>query len=138
MVLLNMHSQFLVLSLFVGLGALVGCEDTGFGQPCDFPKAPKIQQACKGTSATGEEGGTNVVTQSKPSCAVTEFAACETNICLIYRGSSAFCSVACEADSDCDGKAACRPLLGDKELDPSACQGDDAFSECYCVREGDL
>ncbi|MCA9525700.1 MAG: hypothetical protein KC549_05305 [Myxococcales bacterium] len=120
------------------LGGTTGC-DTGFGQPCDLPKTPQIRQACQETNDQADAGD-GIQTASKPSCALKNYAGCETRICLVYRGSSPFCSERCSGDSDCEGNAVCRPLLGDLDLDQTACQatGDGFVPECYCVRQGDL
>lgn len=127
---------FAALMVPAALG-LWGC-DTGFGQPCDLPKTPQIRQACE-ENTTGADAGDGIVTESKPSCALKNYAGCETRVCLVYRGSSPFCSQACKTDDDCEG-AVCRPILGDSDIDPTACQatGDGFAPECYCVRRGDL
>lgn len=118
-----------------------GC-DTGFGQPCELPSSPEIRTACEEgePSVDAGMGNNEVVTESKPSCALKEYAGCETRICLVYRGSSPFCSVKCDNDADCEGGAVCRPLLGDAdEAGGDPCAPDDSgFNpECYCVRGGD-
>lgn len=120
--------------------ALVGC-DTGFGEPCTLPKTEQFRRACsQAPQADGGVGSSEIETSSKPSCAVRNFAGCSTNICMVYQGSSAFCSETCASDGDCEGSAKCRPLIGDADLDSNACAPlpNGAPAECYCVREGDL
>jgi hypothetical protein len=123
--------------VLVGSG---GC-DTGFGQPCDLPQTPQIRAACEEAPAEdGEQNDNDIVTESKPSCALKNFAGCETRICLVYRGSSPFCSTECRNDGDCEGGAVCRPILGDADAaggDPCAPDGSGFTPECYCVRGGD-
>ncbi len=125
------------LSAVVVLGA--GC-DTGFGQPCDIPKVEAFRRACSPAPSDGADGGTSDIDrESKASCAIKNYAGCETRVCLVYRGSSPFCSEPCQADGDCEGSAVCRPLLGDTDLDSAACTPTEGFTpECYCVRKGDL
>ena len=118
-----------------GLAALLasGC-DTGFGQPCTLPKTEEFRRACNPPVDDGADAGMNdVQSESKATCAVKNFAGCETRVCLVYRGSSPFCSESCVADGDCESNL-CRPLLGDPSLtDPDICKR----SECYCIRKGD-
>lgn len=126
------------LGLFgVVVGAL-GC-DTGFGQPCTLPKTEEFRRACDpAPDQSADAGESGVVKDSKPSCAVKNYAGCETRVCLVYRGSDSFCSEPCRADNDCEGSAVCRPLFGDTDLDPAACTPSDGFTpECYCVKKGD-
>lgn len=115
--------------------------DTGFGQPCELPRTPQIRAACEESAAADAGAGENeVVTESKPSCALKNFAGCETRICLVYRGSDPFCSTECTTDSDCEGGAVCRPILGDSdsaEGNPCTPDGSGFTPECYCVRGGD-
>jgi len=117
----------------------LGC-DTGFGQPCSLPKTEEFRRACNPVAAdeNQEDAGPNDPSQeSRASCAVKDYAGCETRVCLVYRGSSSFCSEACTTSADCEGSAKCRTLLGDDDPDevPDACEG---FRECYCVRKRDL
>ena len=114
----------------------VGACDTGFGQPCTLPKTEEFRLACSqaGVDPNAPDAGINdVQSESKASCAVRDYAGCETRVCLVYRGSSPFCSEPCLEDGDCESKL-CRPLLGDPAL-----QGADICknTECYCVRKGD-
>ncbi len=133
-----MQARFIAALFGPAALGLLGC-DTGFGQPCELPKTPQIRQACE-EGSDGADAGEGVITESKPSCALKNYAGCETWVCLVYRGSSPFCSEACQTDDDCEGSAICRPILGDSDLDPTACQasGDGFSPECYCVRKGDL
>lgn len=116
---------------------LSACE-TGFGQPCDLPQTEEFRSACSATApaedeTSGDESG-EIQKESKASCAVKQFAGCSTRVCLVYRGSSAFCSEQCTGDGDCEGDAVCRPIIGDDPPTPELCRG----VECYCVRQGDL
>lgn len=115
--------------------------DTGFGQPCDLPESPQIRAACEESPAGDDAGaGNDIVTESKPSCAIKPFAGCETRICLVYRGSDPFCSVECKEDADCEGGAVCRPILGDSDGaagNPCVDDGSGFTPDCYCVRGGD-
>lgn len=119
-----------------------GCETT-FGEPCTLPKTEQFRRACSPVPAEDDgeanDGENAVVQESQASCAIKNFAGCETRICLVYRGSSSYCSEACTADSDCPGSAVCRPMLGDTDLEGNPCEpSDDGFpTECYCVRAGD-
>lgn len=140
---MRMRWIFTSSSVVAGLGLLggMGC-DTGFGQPCELPSTPEIRTACEEGEPTADAGmGNNeVVTESKPSCALKDFAGCETRICLVYRGSSAFCSTKCDTDADCEDGVVCRPLLGDADQaggDPCAPDGSGFNPECYCIRGGD-
>ncbi len=125
-----MKAQLLLLSL---ASLWIGC-DTGFGQPCSLPETEEFRRACQPSEVEGNDAGISVA--SKPSCAVKNFAGCETRVCLVYRGSDSFCSEPCKDKSDCEGSAECRPLLGDSEQDSNIC--DDGFTECYCIRAADL
>ncbi|MBU0554083.1 hypothetical protein KKF91_19835 [Myxococcota bacterium] len=124
------------LSLFL----LAGC-DTGFGQPCSLPQTEEFRQACQAGEAQDTEDGGAIQQESLPSCAVKNFAGCETRVCLVYRGSESFCSEPCTSKADCEGSAECRPLIGDvdqssEEALKALCT--DGFTECYCVRASDL
>ncbi len=113
---------------------VTGC-DTGFGQPCTLPKTEEFRRACNPApkDPNMDAGINEVQSESKASCAVKNFAGCETRVCLVYRGSSPFCSESCVDDGDCESNL-CRPLLGDPNLsDPDICQR----TECYCIRKGD-
>ncbi len=82
------------------------------------------------------DGDNVVIMDSQASCAVKNFAGCETRVCLVYRGSNPFCSESCSQSSDCEGSAECRPLIGDTDLDVAICQ--EQRDACYCVRKGDV
>ncbi len=124
-----------IVTLGVVLAALsTGC-DTSFGQPCTLPKTEEFRRACNPAPVDDDaDAGLNEVqTESKASCAVKNYAGCETRVCLVYRGSSPFCSEPCTTNSDCESNL-CRPLLGDPTLaGEDICQN----TECYCIREGD-
>ncbi|TVQ98140.1 MAG: hypothetical protein EA398_13630 [Deltaproteobacteria bacterium] len=74
----------------------VGCSDD-FGTACELPDTPAIQQQC--TTSEGE--------QSRPTCVFELSPECNSNICAVYEGSRPFCSVPCQASSDCPGDAFC-------------------------------
>ncbi len=133
------RSTGLCLGVSALVGGLAGCS-TGFGEPCDIPKVEEFRRACSPAPSGGADAGAGEIDRSsKASCAIKNFAGCETRVCLVYRGSDSFCSEACQSDDDCEGSAACRPLLGDTDLDSSACAPSEGFTpECYCVRRGDL
>jgi len=126
--------SFLALLLFPSLGC-----DTGFGESCVLPKTETFRSACAPVETTGEEEEGGVEMESKASCAVKNYAGCETRICLVYQGSSPFCSTRCTADADCESNK-CRPIIGDQELEPDICQANaSGFTpECYCVRAVDV
>ena len=132
------HTWRIVFAAAPMLLALSGCE-TGFGEPCELPQTEEFRSACKPPDVAedpndnGSTGG-GVETKVKSSCAVKKFAGCSTRICLVYRDSSPFCSEQCVGDSDCEGDAVCRPLIGDDPPSAELCRG----IECYCVRQGDL
>ncbi len=139
-----MRSTTILLTalLLPAVGVLTsGCENS-FGEPCTVPKTEQFRRACSPTptDADDEEPGENdVQMESQASCAIKNYAGCGTFICLVYRGSDAYCSEACETDDDCQGSAVCRPLLGDTDLDDTPCISEDGFpTECYCVRAGDV
>ncbi len=113
--------------------AAAGC-DTGFGKPCKLPKSPSFRAACS-QSAEDTDAGAGSTSKSHPSCAVKEYAACETRVCLVYQGSSSYCSETCETDDDCEGSARCRSLTGGTDCVPKAMQ---VPPECYCVKKQDL
>lgn len=119
---------------FAGLLGTSGC-DTGFGQPCDIPE--NISQ-CDETRSESEDGG--VTTESSSSCAITQYARCETQVCLTYKGSKAFCSLECITDEDCPGSAKCKPIIGDTTEDgPNPCNTDGGYqAQCYCVKKSAL
>lgn len=117
------------MACFAAAALLAGC-DTGFGQPCTLPKTDEFRQACNPAEVDPAAEDEDVQSESRASCAVKNFAGCETRVCLVYRGSSPFCSEPCLADDDCEGSAVCRPLLGDVECAEGV--------ECYCVRKGDI
>ena len=115
--------------------SLAGC-DTGFGQPCDIPSNISL---CEGTKTDVEDGG--VTTETSASCAINQYARCETQVCLTYKGSDAFCSMACLTDSDCPGSAVCKPIIGDDgNSEHNPCEGTDGgyAPECYCVKASAL
>lgn len=135
-------STILSLLLLPAFGLLAsGCENS-FGQPCTLPKTEQFRRACSATVSeepAEEAGETDVQMESQASCAIKNFAGCDTFICLVYRGSESYCSQACQTDDDCPGSALCRPLLGDTDLDETPCVSEDGFpTECYCVRAGDI
>jgi hypothetical protein len=130
----------LLLIAAVGVGTLA-CE-TGFGKPCKLPKSPAFREACEQSagSATpegGEETEGETTQESASSCAVKDYAGCETRVCLVYQGSSPFCSESCETDDDCEGSAKCRSLTGGSAADCKVVPGA-PIPECYCVRKGDV
>ena len=126
-----------------------GCS-TGFGDPCTVPQTPQFRQACNTISDDVEDDGSAIETQSSASCALENFAGCETRVCLVYRGSSAFCSLRCQNDGGCEGGAVCAPLLGNVGrdcCDPAVreapesrerCAGFLPGVACYCIRESDI
>ena len=116
----------------------IGC-DSGFGQPCVIPKTEAFRRACT-TVANGEEEGENEIQMdSKATCAVRNFAGCATRICLVYKGSDAFCTESCASDTDCPGSAVCLPVIGDTDQSSEPCAPSETFTpECYCVRKGAL
>lgn len=120
----------------------IGC-DTGFGKPCKLPKSPAFRAACEQTTGatTADAGAENeIAQQSAASCAVKDYAGCETRVCLVYQGSDSFCSEECETDDDCEGSARCRSLTGgtgNPLVDCKTVPGQ-VPPECYCVRKGDL
>ncbi|MCA9539865.1 MAG: hypothetical protein KC620_13300 [Myxococcales bacterium] len=128
----------IALLLVAAGGVLSGCENT-FGEPCTLPTSEEFRRACDPAASEEESDDENRVRMdSKASCAVKNFAGCETRICLVYRGSDSYCSERCEADEDCQGSAVCRPLIGDKDLEPDICTPSGNFiPECYCVKSGD-
>jgi len=134
-------TTILTALLLPALGLLAsGCENS-FGQPCTVPKTEQFRRACSPTPDDGEEetGENDVQMESKASCAIKNYAGCGTFICLVYQGSDAYCSEACQTNADCPGSSLCRPLLGDTDLDETPCVSEDGFpSECYCVRAGDV
>ncbi len=118
-----------------GVGTCLMPHD-GVGTSCTLPKTEEFRRACNPAprDPNRDAGLNEVQRESKASCAVKNFAGCETRVCLVYRGSSPFCSETCATDDDCASQL-CRPLLGDPNLsDPNICER----TECYCVRRGDL
>ena len=107
---------------------------TGFGEPCDVPRAESFQNACFSNVGTesDEMSDSDLEQSAVASCAIQNYAGCSTRICLIYRGSDSFCSERCVSDGDCEGSARCAPMIGERISD-GTCSG-----ECYCVRPGDL
>ena len=125
----------LATALFGLVLSVAGC-DTGFGQPCNIPENISL---CEGTKTDVEDGG--VTTETRASCAINQYARCETKICLTYKGSDAFCSLACIDDDDCPGKALCKPIIGgDDNSGINPCVPSDAgfTPECYCVKTSAL
>ena len=121
-------------SLLLPACLLVGCS-TGFGEPCDVPRAESFQNACFNSGNLNEEesmSSEDLEQSAVASCAIQNFAGCSTRICLIYRGSDAFCSERCITDSECEGSAVCGPMIGERKSD-GTCAG-----ECYCIRQADL
>ena len=129
--------RFVILLAIGALGAALGC-DSGFGQPCAIPQTESFRRACN-VQATGEEEAAEneIQMESYATCAVRNFAGCATRICLVYKGSDAFCTEQCSSDTDCPGDAVCLPLIGDVDQMSSPCTPTEAFTpECYCVRSG--
>jgi hypothetical protein len=138
-----MPIRLLIMAIFFVFGT-AGCS-TGFGEPCEVPQTVEFRRAC--TTFQGEDDGTGsaVQMQSSASCALENFAGCETRVCLVYRGSSPFCSLRCESDGSCEGSGRCVPLLANVERDccdpavranQARCAG--FLGQCYCVREVDF
>ncbi len=128
-----MRVTIAIFGALLGVAA-TGC-DTSFGQPCTLPETEEFRKACSPPpkDPNADAGINDVQSESKASCAVKNFAGCETRVCLVYRGSSSFCSESCVTNSDCESDL-CRPLLGDPNLsDPDICER----TECYCIRKGD-
>mgnify|MGYP000253205640 CR=1 FL=1 len=145
-----MRASFVGISLM--LIALSACE-TGFGQPCSLPNSPEMNSACEPPPSTGvtQEGAEGTEQSYKVTCAIDNYPTCETMSCLVYRGSSAYCSQRCAADSDCFGSGVCCPLFGECNATLAPTGGAEAMSveapandcgqpgnPCYCVRKGDL
>jgi hypothetical protein len=112
----------------------VGCRDTGFGKPCHLPQSESFRAAC---DPAPQGGDSNIHEESKASCAVNKFAGCETRTCLVYRGSSAFCSEACTEDGDCDSDL-CAPLIGERPASSEELKQTCLNTDCYCIRKADL
>ena len=130
--MLNFKFSLTAGSALFATFALFGC-DTGFGAPCEIPKAEEFQRACT-QAPVADAGNSNLVMSSQPSCAVTPFPGCETQTCLVYRGASAFCSERCTSSSDCEGDGTkCLPLLGDADTQDPCAPTDGFTPECYCV-----
>ena len=134
-----------------------GC-DTGFGQPCELPASAEVSSACTPPpmSDTGDNEGTE---QSyKVTCAVDNYPTCSTMSCLIYRGSSPYCSQRCSSNNDCFGSGICCPLFGEcnvstgappMSIEPVAGQAvspaapvaatgcGEPGNPCYCIRQKD-
>jgi hypothetical protein len=133
-------NTFWFLSFVVFITMTSTACDTGFGQPCAIPKTEVFRQACEESANPDEEVDENaIMMSSSSSCAIRNYAGCSTRICLVYKGSSPICSVECSEDSDCEGSALCRPLLGDAYVEGVTCNPEmGGTSECYCVRKGDV
>ena len=155
----SMSSQFyraivgLLFLIFV-LGPMSqGC-DTGFGQPCTLPQSEQLNAVCNEPPSTNEEEE-GAEREFKATCALDNFPTCETQSCIVYRGSPSYCSMRCAGDSDCQGQGTCCPLFGECQgnvnaptgptggapgaqmsLPASACG--DGLSPCYCIRKADL
>lgn len=127
------------LLLAAGLLLLAGC-DSGFGEPCAIPKTEAFRQACEeGAGSETDDDENTVMMSSTASCAIRNYAGCSTRVCLVYKGSSPICSTQCTENSDCEGSAQCRPLIGDVYDDGKTCNPSmGGVSECYCVRKGDI
>jgi len=134
-----------------------GC-DTGFGQPCELPASPEVSSACQPPPMANvvDEQGTEQT--YKVTCAVDNFPTCSTMSCLVYRGSSPYCSQRCTNNSDCFGSGVCCPLFGEcrtsvtpppmsmmpiagQPVTPAAPAAGSACGEpgnpCYCIRQKD-
>lgn len=124
----------LLLFLASATWVLTTACDTGFGQSCTLPKSDEFREACSQSSRAGADAGSEEITQSSAaSCAVDNFAGCETRVCLVYRDHSPFCSLQCGNDDDCPDSAICMPLVGSS---PSDCGNPDKpLARCYCVKE---
>ena len=119
--------RLIILVIF----GVAGCS-TGFGEPCEVPRAESFQNACFSPDIQDDETESDVEQQTVSSCAIKNYAGCSTRVCLVYRGSDAFCSEPCKTDGDCEGSAICAPMYGEPS-GSNECNG-----ECYCVRQGDL
>lgn len=136
--------------------ALTGC-DTGFGQPCEMPASPEISSACTPPPATDTGDNEGAEQTYKVTCAVDNFPTCSTMSCLIYRGSSPYCSQRCTTNADCFGSGVCCPLFGEcnttinlpMSMEPLAGQPapqpaavasavcGEPGNPCYCIRQKD-
>ncbi len=141
----DMRSTLTRLPTLLLIGAVavgtLACE-TGFGKPCKLPKSPAFREACEQSAANADpaaegDGEGEITQESASSCAVKDYAGCETRVCLVYQGSSPFCSETCQEDDDCEGSAKCRSLTGGSGADCQIVPGA-PIPECYCVRKGDV
>lgn len=89
---------------FVALTVLAaGCLDIPPYESCGFP--PEQGELCILSSSDTDE----VAIKKSASNCVIEQPQCPDNYCVSFRGSSGFCSQACEDDSDCPGsKSSCK------------------------------
>ena len=143
-------SSRLPISAYIMILLTSGGCSTGFGEPCTIPQTPQFRQACNTISDDGQDDGSAIEMESSASCALENFAGCETRVCLVYRGSSSFCSLRCQNDSGCEGGAVCAPLFGNVDrscCDPAVRENPDMAATCaaflnsvacYCIRESDI
>lgn len=90
-----------VVGALMGLGvmALAGCADDLYS-PCNLD--PQSQSPTQASCAKAAEDG------DKVSCAIENSLQCDTGVCGVYEGSSAFCTRACNEDADCGDGGVCR------------------------------
>ena len=134
------HIIWVLLPVASVLVVGTGC-DSGFGQPCAIPKTEAFRQACEESANPDPDNDdeNSIMMSSSASCAIRNYAGCSTRICLVYKGSDPICSVQCASDSECEGSALCRPLLGGTYVEGVTCNPEmGGTSECYCVRKGDV
>ncbi len=127
----------LLAFLFFTIHTQSAC-NTGFGEPCKLPQTDNVKQACQppaNMSMTEEDDENQATQELKTSCAIENYPVCETQICMIYRNSSPFCTMRCQADGDCEGGLCC-PLFGEcNETTTASCA--DGTNTCYCIRKAD-
>ncbi|MGM0574155.1 MAG: hypothetical protein ACQEXJ_00280 [Myxococcota bacterium] len=91
--------RFLLVSAFLAVATLGACADDPLYTDC--PLSNSIEAAC------AEEGETTNFT-----CVVEQHPYCNESICASWEGSSAFCTRACQADTECPTGSACRETDG--------------------------
>ena len=147
---LKTHNYVYGTAIFCWLAVATGC-DTGFGSPCELPRSDVVDNACSATmNQPNETEGT--AQEFKASCAIDDFPTCQTQSCLVYRGSSPFCSNRCSSNGDCEGDSSCCPLFGEcggtanVSVPMGGMSGNNGGTVdcsnpnelCYCVRAADL
>ncbi len=86
--------------------AFVAACSENYDETCEMPRAPEVERICL-PSGDGIAG----------TCVFDAASECSSSLCVVYKGSDAFCSQTCQTTSECPGGSTC------ERATPSADEG---------------